>query len=315
MKLNISRKTVLTAVMALVVAGMFTAAIFMIVRIAGEIKRGKERPDEAVPIIVTASADTSSAPAETESKPEKEETDPTKNLQPLKEKIMDKLLNADGKWSVYVKHLGTGEEIVINDCEMYAASLIKLYCIAAIQQAVEDGNLTQEEVREDEKQMIMYSDNFAFDALVELLPDGYISDWCIKNNYWDTQQTHELSNDWAYQVRRTGIEDNMTSPKDCGKFLESVYRGECISEESSKWILKLLKKQKTVTKIPAGLPEGVKFANKTGETDDFNHDAAIVYSKGGDYILVVMGEIEGYAYTCDSYIIDISKMVYKYFNP
>ncbi len=303
-------ETIVLIAVFVVISGVLVAVM---VSIARQFRHRVQREHESRPIIVTTAPETSSVTEETVSEPE--ETDPAKNLEPLKEELKDKVAMYDGQWSIYVKHLGTGAELSMNSREIYAASLIKLYCIGAVQQAVEDGNLTQDEVREDEKSMIMYSDNLAFDSLVDLLPDGYISEWCIKNDYWDTQQTHELGNDWAYTVRRTGIEDNMTSAEDVGHFLESVYRGECVSEESSKWILKLLKKQKTRTKIPAGLPKGVVCANKTGETDDFNHDAAIVYSEGGDYVLVVTGEIVGYAYTCDSCIVDISKTVYNYFNP
>lgn len=64
-------------------------------------------------------------------------------------------------------------------------------------------------------------------------------------------------------------------------------------------------------KIPAGLPEGTKCANKTGETDEYQHDAAIVYSPGGDYILCIMSSNCGAAITN---IQDISATVYDYFN-
>ena len=303
-------ETIVLIAVFVVISGVLVAVM---VSIARQFRHRVQREHESRPIIVTTAPETSSVTEETVSVPE--ETDPSKNLEPLNDELRDKIAVFDGTWSVYVKHLGTGKELVINDREMYAASLIKLYCIGAIQQAVEGGNLTQEEVREDEKNMIMYSDNYAFDSLVDLLPDGYISEWCVKHDYWETQQTHELSNDWAYQVRRTGLEDNMTSVQDTGHFLETVYNGTCVSEESSAWILKLLKKQKTLTKIPKGLPKGVVCANKTGETDDYCHDAAIVYSDGGDYILVVMVESLGSAYNCDSDIAELSKTVYKYFNP
>ena len=42
--------------------------------------------------------------------------------------------------------------------------------------------------------------------------------------------------------------------------LEKIYEGTCISQEASEEMLELLLGQQTVTKIPAGLPEGVEVA-------------------------------------------------------
>lgn len=49
--------------------------------------------------------------------------------------------------------------------------------------------------------------------------------------------------------------------------------------KASKKMLKYLKAQQRKGKIPAGLPKGVKSANKTGEYGPYEHDAAIVFSK------------------------------------
>ncbi|MBQ1536954.1 MAG: hypothetical protein IIZ73_01385, partial [Ruminococcus sp.] len=51
-----------------------------------------------------------------------------------------------------------------------------------------------------------------------------------------------------------------------------------------------------------------------GETDNVCHDSAIVYSDGGDYVIVVMAEDEGEAWVCGPFITDISRTVYEYFN-
>mgnify|MGYP002799092368 CR=1 FL=1 len=55
-------------------------------------------------------------------------------------------------------------------------------------------------------------------------------------------------------------------------------------------MLMLLLGQERDYKIPAGVPEHVTVANKTGETDSCQHDAAIVFGESGDYILCVMSE-------------------------
>ena len=82
----------------------------------------------------------------------------------------------------------------------------------------------------------------------------------------------------------------MTSVKDCGLLLERIYRGECVSEEASAQMLDLLKRQENTSKIPAGIKAEVPTANKTGETDEDQHDIAIVYGAKTTYILCVMSE-------------------------
>lgn len=251
----------------------------------------------------------------TVSEEEPVEVSPADDLTKLEKKLRKKIKDYDGTWTVYVQHLGTGNTISIDSKPIYAASVIKLYCAAAIYKAVEDGNLREDEVEDLVKRMITVSDNYAFDELVQLLPPDYITEWCVDNGYWDTEQNHCIASDWAYQVLRTSPKDNTTSVDDVGELLASIYKGECVSEQASKKIIKLMKKQEFRSKIPAGLPEGVKCGNKTGETDNTCHDSAIIWSDGGDYVLVVMGEAPGFAWSCNKYIVEISKTVYKYFNP
>ena len=59
-------------------------------------------------------------------------------------------------------------------------------------------------------------------------------------------------------------------------------------------MLNLLLAQERRYKIPAGLPSGVKSGNKTGETDSYQHDAAIVYGKKTDYVIVVFSQAGEY---------------------
>ena len=93
--------------------------------------------------------------------------------------------------------------------------------------------------------------------------------------------------------------------------MEEIYRGTLVSEEASEQMLELLLKQEWTMKIPAGLPAGVVCANKTGEYENRQHDSAIVYSEGADYILSVMTDGDPGAIM---HIQSLSAEVYKYFN-
>mgnify|MGYP000609300149 CR=1 FL=1 len=98
---------------------------------------------------------------------------------------------------------------------------------------------------------------------------------------------------------------------DCGKLLERIYRGECVSKEASEEMLDLLKNQQNTSKIPEGLGVDVPTANKTGETDEDQHDIAIVYGTKTTYILCVMSENASNAI---ANIRNISRVVYNYLN-
>jgi beta-lactamase class A len=52
-------------------------------------------------------------------------------------------------------------------------------------------------------------------------------------------------------------------------------------------MLDIMSQDHTESMIEAGLPPGTKFARKHGWIGDTHADAAIVFSPGGDFILVV----------------------------
>lgn len=85
----------------------------------------------------------------------------------------------------------------------------------------------------------------------------------------------------------------LSTAKDVGGLLERVYRRTAVSEEASAQMWNLLWNQQRRIKIPAGLPSGVISGNKTGETDSYQHDAAIVYGEKTDYVIVVFSQYWG----------------------
>ncbi len=270
----------------------------------------RQEPAAEVSAEVSSKADESKAEKKTE-KPKKVFND----ISDLEEQINTAVGSYYGSWSVYVKVLDSDAEISINNRQMYAASLIKLYAMAAAYEEIEAGSLDEAAMNSYLEPMITQSSNEAFNSVVWKLGTYYISNWCGENGYDDTIQCHGLypaSNADGLQVY-LGSGYNVTTVEDCGHLLESIYKGECVSPKASKAMLELLLGQTFTWKIPAGLPEGVKCANKTGETDEVCHDAAIVYSEGADYVLTVMVEA-GNAYECESSVAELSALVYNYFN-
>ena len=222
-----------------------------------------------------------------------------------------------GSWSIYVKNLKTGEKTELSSGRnVYAASLIKLYALGAICSMEANGSLESNQTIENAlTKMITISDNWSFNYLVKLVGKDAVNAWISANGYSGTEVVHGLNPaDNSEGIRTSPDGENHTTAKDCGEFLERVYRGECVNASYSGKMLNLLKNQTRRTKIPAGVPAGTVVANKTGETNDASHDAAIVYSPKCDYVIVVMSETNGLGWNQPANIADISKTVYEYYN-
>lgn len=241
------------------------------------------------------------------------EAEPADDLSELKKQVLDHVHGYDGNWSVYVKNLDTGVVMSINDRVEYPASIIKLYAMGDAYDKIEQGILSKSELSGYLRSMITVSDNNSFNYIVNKLGTDEMTQWCKDHGYTDTVVAHKLPN--YYYDRPYNYGDNKTSASDAGKILEDIYTGRLVSEEASKEMYSLLLDQQRRSKIPAGLPWGTKCANKTGETDDFCHDAAIVCSGGANYVITVMVEYHGNAYSCNNNIANVSRIVYNYFNP
>ena len=95
-------------------------------------------------------------------------------------------------------------------------------------------------------------------------------------------------------------------------FYGEVTRAECVL------IVELLSRNKIATLIEAGVPEGTRVAHKHGfGSGDTVGDAGIVFSPGGDYVLVVYIWHSEYLEweQAAPMAANISRMVYNYFNP
>jgi beta-lactamase class A len=83
--------------------------------------------------------------------------------------------------------------------------------------------------------------------------------------------------------------NNTTSAYGLMRVMAAVAGGSAASPAASREMLEILGRQEFTEMIPAGVPPGVRTANKTGWITRIAHDAAIVYPPGrGPYVLVVM---------------------------
>lgn len=237
----------------------------------------------------------------------------------LKKKLESTISGYSGTWSVYVKDLKTGDWLSINETNMYPASVVKLFTMEAVYAGVNEKRISLSgTVKSLLNSMITVSDNESYNALVRTLGNGsfaagcnYINRYLKKQGYTSTG-VHFSLHPSASSYQGDGLGSNTSTARDVGKLLERVYKNKAVSRKYSRQMLDLLLNQTRRSKIPAGLPSGVKSANKTGETDDCQHDAAIVYGKKTDYVIVVFSRTGEY-YGVNG-IQNISRMVYDYLN-
>ena len=220
----------------------------------------------------------------------------------LQSEVNSLIAGFDGEWQVYLRHTESNREFSIDTKPVFAANIIRLCAAGAAYQKVADGTLKANDVETHIRNMIENGDNDSFAALVEKLGQDSVTEWCRQQGYWDTVVSADAT------VAST------TSALDAGRFLNAVYRGEMVNRDCSAKLLGFIKALNNRDRIPAGTPSGTETVNITGEGYDICHDAAIVYCDTGDYVLVVMGDTKGFGWSSDNYIIQVSELIYKYFN-
>ncbi len=253
------------------------------------------------------------------------ENNTTSSLDELKASISNYIQDKAGTWAVYVENLEDGSNFEINNKKMVAASLIKLFIMGKTYEEIDKETILLDDVQKNLHNMITVSDNEASNVLVSKLGGGKYTDMydtyfqnglkCI-NDYaqsikcFDTEQQRDMKNSRSVPIS----EENYTSVVDCGKLLSSLYHQRLVSQSADREMLELLKQQTRRGKIPAGLPDNIVCANKTGELSDVENDVAIVFSPETDYIICVMSNDVPNTSRARNCIVDISKMVYNYFN-
>ena len=244
---------------------------------------------------------------------------------------MDNLLNqvqsllpsGNGTWSVYVCNLAKNTEGSINDQQMQAASLIKLYIMGAVYEDYDSLSATygKDKLDDNLNSMITVSDNDAANTLVNYLGGGddaagmaRVNKFCQDHGYTSTSMGRLLLAD-------NSNGDNYTSVKDCGKFLKTIYqidKGTSTDDTlaGAEYMYHLLKMQTRTNKIPAQMPEGVKVANKTGELDTVENDAGIIYdtAKGIDLVVCFMSQDLNDTAAAQNTIAQTSRSIYGYYN-
>lgn len=248
----------------------------------------------------------------------------------LKQSVDNALRGTTGSYGIVVKNLENGEEYEFNEHVVYdTASLYKLWVMAVTFEQIEKNKLKLTDTLSQDvstlnkkfniasesagltegivtltvenalEKMITISDNYAAMLLTQKIGLTTISSYLAKN---------------AYNETKMGTNTNLptTTPSDVALFLEKLYKGELANKNDTEHMLTLLKNQQLNSKIPRYLPEDIVIAHKTGELDEYTHDAGLILDRRGNYLLVIMSKSKQPDLAANR-IADISKAIYSHY--
>lgn len=255
----------------------------------------------------------------------------------LQKKIEQEVANFQGETGIFIEDFNTGWQILINpDKSFPSASLVKVPIMAACFYAVGEGKIKLEEslalrakhkslgsgilkdvpvgtkftIAELIELMIFESDNTATNMLIERLGFDYLNN-CFKR--LGLEDTHIYRKMMDFRSRRAGKE-NYTTCRDLAFLLEEVYRHRLINKDISAKCLELLKRQKIKDRIPVRLPAQTMVAHKTGLEKGVCHDAGIVFTAKGNFLICVLTRHNHKtARPAKDFIAQIALLTYNYY--
>jgi beta-lactamase class A len=250
------------------------------------------------------------------------------NLRPI---IEQNIKDKDGEYAVVVESLSPAinEQVYWNDKTPYpAASLYKLYLIAAVYQAIQNGEITEDTVISatvDHLDAVLGGPEFGYEGIsgtisqpvsyllsrVATVSDNYAAIMLAEKVGWDNVRAQA----YIIGASSTSIQDPITTTaSDTALYFRKLYNKEIVSPEASQKMMDLLSTAQINNRIPDKLPDDLKIAHKTGELSRIRHDAGIVFLEGNPYIIVLMSkDLKGEDTGIETEA-QISKDIFDYFS-
>ena len=246
----------------------------------------------------------------------------------LQDKISAATAGFSGTVSIFAKNLDTGATFALRpDDRVRTASTIKLPILCATFQAVQEGRLKWTDLttlRDADKVsgsgilgefsdgvkipladlthlMIVVSDNTATNLVLDQVTADYVNDFLDKQGLKGTRSMRKVRGDGADLKSPSGFSKagldpanqkyglGSSTPREMVTLLERIEKGEIVSAEASKEILKVLKRQRDNNGIARRMGDFV-VANKAGALDHLRSDVGIVYTKTGRIAMAITCE-------------------------
>lgn len=256
----------------------------------------------------------------------------------LGERIKKEIVGFNGRAGIIIEDLNTGCRLEVNaDALFPAASLLKIPIAVSYFYAANEGKISLDEVltlKTSDKVggsggikelpdgtqftlkrlielMISESDNTAANMLIERLGQNYLNKCFKKIGLGRTNICRAMMD---FKSRRQGRENFITA-SDLAYLLDEAYHKKLISKNYSQLLLKYLKEQKIRDRIPRRLPVTTLVAHKTGLERRICHDAGIVFTPKGDFMICVLTRHRGKtAKPAKIFISRIAFLVYDFFS-
>lgn len=103
-------------------------------------------------------------------------------------------------------------------------------------------------------------------------------------------RAEEFNYDGAAWSDMEGSGNDLTTPREMAALCDAIEQGVGLSAASREGIIDIMKRQKFNDRIPAGVPEKIEVAHKTGSIKRVRNDAGIVYAPGGPYVIGVFSK-------------------------
>jgi beta-lactamase class A len=252
----------------------------------------------------------------------------------LSQVIQKETSSFPGYAGLIIKDLDNNWRIRLNQDQMFpSASLVKIPIMAACFNAASQGKLDLAEVvvlRGADKAggsgrlksmpagsswtveqliglMVTQSDNTAANILIDRLGFDYLNGYFKQIGLTHTNLSRKMMD---FRYRGQGVE-NYTTAADITHVLELIYQRRFPDPRVSEQCLALLKSQKVNDRIPAKLPPDVVVAHKTGLERFVCHDAGIVFTRQGDYLICVLTRSKGSFRQAKEFIARIAAHTYN----
>jgi beta-lactamase class A len=267
---------------------------------------------------------------------------------PLKDNVLKELAKQPGIYGLAFKDLTTGEELLINEREVFHAAstmktpvMIEVYKQAAegkfalsdsilikneFKSIVDGSTFSLDSAEDSEKKlytltgskrrldslvydMIIVSSNLATNIIIELVDAKNVNQTMGGYGANDIQVLRGVEDDKAFAAGMI----NSTTAYDLMLIFEKMAKGETVSQEASDNMIKTLLDQQFNEIIPAKLPKDVKVAHKTGSISVVHHDSGIVFLPDGrKYVLVILSKDLKDVNAATAGMANVSEMIYKH---
>ena len=249
---------------------------------------------------------------------------PQKPLARLEANVIRITKSVNAKWGIYMKCLETGEEIAINaDDQMDTMSVIKIPLMVEAFRQIEAGKFALSDrvtITDSAKRpgtgvirsmdaganltikdlltlMIIVSDNTATDLMYEKVGgvepvNRLMESYGLKSiramgtaEMWFSALRAAPSRDAFHQQGRTPF--GLSSPRDMGRLLEKIEKGEAVSKSASDQMLQIMRGQVYGSRLPKYVT-GYRVPHKTGDFLPYiGNDVGILESPHTNIVLSV----------------------------